>query len=397
MLLRAREANSSHWAALPVSDGYTQGTLLGSLSFSETTVRRQRHKLVSMALVVLPALPAFCYGVFPLPDGRYWFMAVSDGTLSPFADIVGDDSAIRTAVSHFLQSSSPPVEGWTVYAPDGFFADRETEEKTLQALIANRGGLRRAGLNKTHDHKEIWLWGLALVALVAGYLAYTGWQRQQQAARIAAAQARLMQMKKDQARTLINTPDPWNQMPPLSQMLTACRAVWQAAPVSIAGWKFTTAKCDISGNVTFQYNAESRGNVADFAARLPVIYGPDRQASFNIPGSGDQATFTLPVALTIPARGETLLAADQQIQQLVSYAQRIQAGLSLNQDQAAMRSASDTSWRSYSFRFISPYSPGQLFTAADIDNSGFRASGITATLNGHRLEYTIEGVLYVSK
>ncbi len=99
MRLRAKEAKATHWAALPTGDGQAQGTLLGTVNLADQAALK-RGGMASMALAVLPALPEACYGVFPLSNGQYWFVAVSDGMLSPFGDIVGDETAIRTAVSN---------------------------------------------------------------------------------------------------------------------------------------------------------------------------------------------------------------------------------------------------------------------------------------------------------
>ncbi|WP_272494250.1 type 4b pilus protein PilO2 [Edwardsiella tarda] len=127
MRLRAKEAGVSHWAEILADDGQSQGTLLGTVNVTDRMDRK--HSLASMALATIPALPQSCYAVFSLSPGKFWFVAVSDGMLSPLSDIVGDESVIRTATSHFLKISATPSEGWTVYAPSGFFPNWRLKRK----------------------------------------------------------------------------------------------------------------------------------------------------------------------------------------------------------------------------------------------------------------------------
>lgn len=402
MRLRAKEAHATHWAALPTGGGQAQGTLLGTITLTDNAVRKGgRHTLTSMALAVLPALPEACYGVFPLPDGQYWFVAVSDGMLSPFGDIVGDDATIRTAVANFLQITATPAAGWTIYAPIGFFPDKDVNDKVLSSLIDNKVGLRRARLSKTHNSQVLWLWGMAVVALGVGYTGYSSWQRYQEDSRIAAAQAALIARQQLAQQAPADNLKPWAKHPRFPSMLSACSRVWKAAPISIAGWVFNTATCEAHGRITLHYTLPNGGTVGDFALRLPVLYGSDIQPVFNIPGSADDASFALPVSLSPPERPEALLPGSQQIQHLTSYAQRINARLRLGEmdtsPQLTQGDAQNLPWRTYSFTFITDIPPDRLFAATRFDSSGIRASSITTTLKNNRLEYTIEGLLYANR
>lgn len=402
MRLRAKEAHATHWAALPTGDGQAQGTLLGTVTLTDKTRRKGgRHRLASMALAVLPALPEACYGVFPLPDGQYWFVAVSDGMLSPFGDIVGDDAAIRIAVSNFLQITSEPPAGWTIYAPSGFFPEQGTEDKALSTLTDNKVGLRRARLSKTHNPQMLWLWGIAVVALGVGYTGYSTWQTHQEEARIAAAQAALMARQQLEQQAPADNLKPWATQPRFPPMLSACSSVWKDAQISIAGWVFNTATCDAYGKITLHYTLPNGGTVGDFALRLPVLYGADIQPVFNIPGSADDASFALSVSLSPPEHPEALLPGSQQIQHLTSYAQRINARLRLSEMDASTQltqgDVQSLPWRTYSFTFITDIPPDRLFAPTRFNSSGIRASSITTTLKNNRLEYTIEGLLYANR
>lgn len=400
MRLRAKEAKATHWAALPTGDGQAQGTLLGTVNLAGKAVRKGGG-LASMALAVLPALPEACYGVFPLSNGQYWFVAVSDGMLSPFGDIVGDETAIRTAVSNFLAITSAPAAGWMRYAPGGFFPGEDTEDKSLTDLVDSKVGLRWARLSQTHDPKVLWLWGIAVVVLGAGYVGYSAWEKHQEDARIAAAQAALMARQQMAQQAPADNLKPWATQPRFPPMLSACSRVWKDAQISIAGWVFNTATCDAQGNIILHYTLPNGGTVGDFALRLPVLYGSDIQPVFNIPGSADDASFALPVPLSPPEHPEDLLPGSQQIQHLTSYAQRINARLRLSEmdvsTQLTQGDVQNLPWRTYSFTFITDIPPDRLFAPTRFNSSGIRASSITTTLKNNRLEYTIEGLLYANR
>lgn len=400
MRLRAKEAGATHWAESLTDDGQSLGTLLGTVTLTDKAVLKSgHHKLVSMALTVLPALPRTCYGVFALSAEQYWFVAVSNGMLSPFGDIVGDENAIRTAVSNFLQISTSPSEGWTIYAPTGFFSDRITEDKPLSALTDNKVGLRKARLHKTHNPQILWMWGIAAGIAVSSYVLVPIWQQHQEEARVAAAQAAL---KARQLETTVPADNlkPWAKQPRLPSMLSACSSVWKDAQISVAGWIFNTATCNASGEISLHYTLPGGGTVGDFAVRLPAIYAPDIQPEFNIPGSADDASFVLPVKLPPPGKPEPLLPGNQQIQRLTSYAQRINARLRLSELDTSTRlsqgNVQNLPWRTFSFTFITDIPPDRLFASTRFDSSGIRASSIMTTLKNNRLEYTIEGLLYAN-
>lgn len=395
--LRAKEAHASHWAALLTGDGKAQGSLLGTIALND----RPRHPVASLALAVLPALPAACYGVFPLPNHQYWFVAVRDGTLSPFGDVVGNEDTVRTAVANFLHSTSAPPVGWTVYAPPGFFSDRETQDQALPALLDIPASLRRARLHKTHNPQMRWLWGIAVVALGSGVAGYSAWQTHQENARIAAAQTALLAKQQRARQAPADSIKPWATQPALPALLSACSTVWKAAPISLAGWVFNTATCEARGHITLHYSLPKGGTVGDFAQRLHAVYGTAIQPRFNIPGGADDAAFTLPVPLIRPEHPEVLLPEDQQIQHLTSYAQRINARLRLGEQNTATRGTQGEDhplpWRTYSFTLITDIPPDRLFAPARFDSRGIRASRITTMLKNTRLEYTIEGLLYANR
>jgi hypothetical protein len=402
MRLRAREADANYWATLPTGEGQALGTLLGTVNIADTGLfKGNRKKLVSMALAILPALPRSCYAVFNLPDGQYWFIAVIDGMISPFGDVVGDELAIRSALSNFQQISSTPDDGWTIYAPDDFLPDTQTENHDLFSLLENKTGIRRARLYKTNNKKAILTWVALLVVLAGGYWGYSLWQTHQEQLRIEAGRQLILAQQKLAPHIPADNLKPWADQPLFPEMLSACSAVWKVAHISIAGWVFNNAKCDSDGKITLHYSLPTGGTVGDFAARLLELYGPDTRPVFNIPGPADDASYTLPVPLSIKKHPEPLLPGDQQIQHLTSYAQRINARLRLAETDVATQvtngQATNLAWRTYSFTFITAIPPDRLFAPTRFLSNGMRATSISTELKNNRFEYTIEGFLYANK
>ncbi|MQL50044.1 MULTISPECIES: type 4b pilus protein PilO2 [Photorhabdus] len=402
MRLRAKEKKANYWSALTAGDGQAQGTLLGTVNVSDTqAIKRSSHILASMALTVLPALPQDCYAVFRLSDEQYWFIAVIDKILSPFGDVVGDKSSILTTVKTFLQVTPTPKNGWEIYAPANFFNDIPTEELELLPLLTNKVNLRRARLYKTHNQQPLWILGSTAIILCGGYLANNTWQTHQSQMRIEAAQAALLaqQASKENQQEIADNLKPWNSLPSFPDMMEACSKVWKKAPISIAGWIFNSSSCDNSGNTTLNYSLPNGGTIGDFAARLPLFYD-EIKPTFNILGGANSASFTLPFTLVPLVHPEPLLLGDQQIQNLTSYAQRINAQLRLSENNITTHLTQDETsnlqfqFRTYNFEFITDIPPDRLFAPSRFNSNGIRAMRIRTLLKNNRLEYNIEGVLY---
>ncbi|HID3656876.1 TPA: type 4b pilus protein PilO2 [Serratia marcescens] len=391
MKLRAKGAGANYWASISVGDSQTPGSLLGTAFLNDKA--RQNKKLASLALSVQPNLAANSYAVFALPDGRYWFIAVYSGHLSPFSDSIGDADEIRRTVERFLQFTPQPEKGWQAIAPIGFL-ETELEERQLASMIGPTVS-RKSRLNRTHDRRPLWISvGIGLAVTIATF-GHKAWQRHTEQIRIAHAQAALMA---EQAKTPVaETLRPWAAQPQFPLMLAACSDVWKRAPISIAGWIFNTSGCNADGKIILHYRLPNGGTVGDFAQRLPLIYGPNVQPIFNIPGAADDAAFSLNVPLPAPGTSESLLPGDTQIQRLTSYAQQTSARFRLAPIELAQGDAAALPWRTYSFTFITDIPPDRLFAPSRFDSSGIRATEITTALENSRLKYTIEGVLYAQR
>ncbi|MBU9819682.1 type 4b pilus protein PilO2 [Rahnella sp. BCC 1045] len=397
MRAEAREQLASRWVSLPVGDAGEPGSLLGTLvDRGETPVRHRQ--LASLALAVQPSLAPNAYGVFPLAEGRWWFVAVVNGLLSPYGDVVGSEQAVRAAVATFLMALPVPADGWTLYAPSGFFDGAVSRLEGLSSLLQGREAIERARLHKTESKTALSLWLLSGLLIGGAWWGYHVLQSHQDEVRRAHAQALI----RAQQAALVQHPEqllkPWGGQPDFASVLKSCSGLWQQAPLSIAGWLFNTAVCSNKGSMTLHYTLPKGGTVGDFAARLPALYGENVRAVFNIPGAADDASFTLPVTITPVTVPEPLLPGEEQIQRMTSYAQRLNARLRFSAPRVLNQKINQTEmplpWKTYSFTFITDIPPDRLFASTRFSGNGIRIQTITVALHRSRLTYILEGTLY---
>ncbi|HGJ5864468.1 type 4b pilus protein PilO2 [Arsenophonus nasoniae] len=99
---------------------------------------------------------------------------------------------------------------------------------------------------------------------------------------------------------------------------------------------------------------------------------------------------------TPSADTRALPEADNQIQRLTTFAQRMRLPINLQEDDNRQVSANGEErimpWRSFSFSLETAIPPTLLFD--ELDDLGLRLHVITITLNQGRLSYRMEGKLY---
>jgi len=395
MRIEARDQMASHWVAFPAGTADEPATWLGWQG--DDTPDIPKGKLaVSLAAAVTGSVPADCWGAFMLPDGQWWFMAVTGGQPSPYGDVTGDATAVTRAAERFRATVPPPAAGWVVFDPDSLLevpgARREALTELLPAVIP-----ARARLKKTDSHLTQYL-TIAAVLLGAAVWAGNHWlQVSRKAEHDAWVQAELTRARVAAAAKPASLTRPWAGQPDFPGMLTACVHQWRQAPLSIAGWVFRQVTCESSGQLTLHYQLPDGGTVGDFAARLPQLYGESVRATFNMPGPSDDASFKEIVHFTT-APAETLLPGDEQLRRMTSYAQRLRANLRFSPPtvltQLVGKETVPMPWKRYSFTFITDIPPDRLFDATRFPGNGLRLSSVKAELRGSRITYTLEGMLY---
>ncbi|KHJ65879.1 hypothetical protein QU24_22135 [Pantoea rodasii] len=398
MRIEARDQLASHWLALPAGTADDPASWLGCLTDDASAVPKGK-RLASLAAALIGSVPADCWGIFLLPGGKYWFMAVTGGHPSPYGDVVGDAATALRAAELFRTTAPAPSSGWSVFDPDSLLdlpaARRESLDSLLPASIP-----ARAALHKTDSRTASRLLLLAVVCAGAAWYGTHWIEVRKKAEHDAWVQAELTRAREAAALKPASLSKPWGGQPDFSGMLSACVKQWRQAPLSIAGWVFSRATCEATGQLTLHYALPDGGTVGDFAARLPQLYGPGTPAVFNMPGPSDDASFKETVHFA-PAPPEALLPGDEQLRRMTSYAQRLRANLrftepvlltqTVGQDQVPLP------WKRYSFTFITDIPPDRLFDASRFPGNGLRLSSVKAELHSSRLTYTLEGMLYAEK
>lgn len=398
MRIEARDQFASHWLALPAGTADDPATWLGLLT-DDAAVLPKGKRPASLAAAVLESVPTDCWGIFLLPDGKYWFMAVTGGHPSPYGDVTGDAATTLRAAEQFRTTAPAPSAGWTVFDPETLLDLPTARRDSLDALIPSSVP-PRALLHKTESRTASRLILLGVVCVAAAWYGSHLLDVRKKAEHDAWVQAELTRAREAAALKPASLSKPWGGQPDFSGMLSACVKQWRQAPLSIAGWVFNRAICEVTGQLTLHYALPDGGTVGDFAARLPQIYGPSTQAVFNMPGPSDDASFKQAVRFaTSPA--EALLPGDEQLRRMTSYAQRLRANLRFSEPAVLTQNVGQDQislpWKRYSFTFITDIPPDRLFDASRFPGNGLRLSSVKAELHSSRLTYTLEGMLYAEK
>lgn len=393
---QAKEDGADHYLVWRQPDTVLLGMTLLS-AFRETSARdRQTYR--SLALHVLPHLPANGYVVTALSDKVWWFVATIEGRLSPLSDIVGSPEQIKQVINVFVMMNPLPSAGWQVIAPESFGLENSQTPPPLSRWLTHDTVHKTPRLLPTNARTIAVFWVLLLLAFIAGYFGWQHWQQRQQDAEIAAAHAAVAARRAELRNE--NGHRPWGDQPPFNAVLRACHNRWKVLPLSIAGWTFAQAQCTQDGNLSVQYVLPEGGTVADFAGRLPHWY-PGTVAGFNIPGGADIASFTLTFTPPRPSPAENIPDNATQTQRFTSFAQRLSAALQLVKQDNALRDDDgniiEVPWNTYAFTFVTDIPPDQLFLAQHFDDTGLRLQQISLTQRDGHLTYTLEGSLYATK
>ncbi len=411
MRIEARDQLAGHWLALPAGTSDDPASWLGCLADDMAVLPKGNYlaslaaalfgkvPAASLAAAVLGSVPADCWGIFLLPTGKYWFMAVTGGHPSPYGDVVGDAATTLRAAEVFRALAPTPAAGWTVFDPDALLDLPEARRDRLDALIPDSVPTR-AALRKTDSRTVSRLLWLGIVCAAAAWYGNHWLEEKKEADHAAWVQAELIRAREAAVLKPAILAKPWGGQPDFSGMLSACVMQWRQAPLSIAGWVFSQVICESTGQLTLHYALPDGGTVGDFAARLPQLYGPGVQAIFNMPGPSDDASFRESVHFT-PALPEALLPGDEQLRRMTSYAQRLRANLRFSEPVVLTQTVGQDQiplpWKRYSFTFITDIPPDRLFDASRFPGNGLRLSSVKAELHSSRLTYTLEGMLYAEK
>lgn len=385
----AKSENASHFIALP----YEQGTLLGT-----ATQASSKGRFVSLAMMVLPALRQRGengIAIFEYADA-YWFVAIIQGNLAVLSDVTGNANTVMAAVDEFERFNTS--EGGFCIAPDGFFTDRLAENVTLADALVSHDRLKNirrfwgSRLLPVSTHKANARRVLAGTLCLVSWFGWHQWQELKAQEETEKKRQAFLASKNKGNVPLVTKP--WVTKPLPATTLARCHQVWKTLPLSIAGWRLSSAECGLNAEnrsiLMTRYTRSDNGSVGDFALRLPAYF--DVAPVFDIPGSASTAQFILPVVMPVPKTApESLLPAGDALVELTTYIQRLQATIVIQKQSVRSKTAADLPWQVYQFVVKTDIPPKHLFNPPV---PGLRLTKIGFTLSQGRLHYTLQGELY---
>ncbi|MGL5237051.1 MAG: type 4b pilus protein PilO2 [Plesiomonas shigelloides] len=364
-------------------------------------VKRGRNHpkvLYSLATVLAGEIKGSFCGVFSIPANdnhreKYYLLAVKDGAIAPFSDVLFDspDEAVKEAQE--LLNHYAPGDLDCVYAPDDFcLGDKAISlSDFLQPSVLKRE-YRVKSLTLGLSKKELLL--LGVICLVVGGSGY-GWHQYQsakEAKRIHAEQLQEIERLRieEQTRQRVESLDlPWVRQPGFIPALTACYDQLKNMPLSIGGWMFADAQCVVaSGQVESRFVRQGNATVNDV---IHAVKG-------NVIVTGfDSISVVSPLTALYPG-GDDVSA--QRVNDLTSFFQRrnIRVEIKPGQHKQDVDNQGNPlpppKWRFYLLSVDSPISPLALFSDATL--SGVRLQSITVSLSPDtaKLTWNIQGVIY---
>lgn len=394
--LRAKAENITHWVSCNNNHNAIKGSFLGTchLQAAEKSLRHSRY--FSLALLVIPHLALNSYAVFPLTEKRFWFIARYEGEISPFSDVVGDAEEIARYIGVFLQLL-PDGHPWVVYAPEGFVSCQALLPPDYQQLLTSKATeWRKIRLTSCDNKAALRGYGVLLLFFAAAVGGHTFWQKYQEQKNIAAAQRYLREQQALQAISIAKA-KPWDNTPSFRDVIKECQQQWRQLPLLISGWQFSDARCESKGKMKVHYLLKQPGNIGSFSHRVDEIFRTAVNITFNIPGAANDATFFLPLEWRESASASQTESRDVSVRDLVTYAQKMNLGLRLAPEEASNRVEQNHQvWQLHHFSLVSAFPPLTLFADPLFTQENIRAKSVVIENNDRKLNYRLDGVLYVA-
>lgn len=396
--LRAKTENITHWASCNNTHNTAKGSFLGTCYLQGLEKPLPKGNYYSLALLVMPHLAVNSYAVFPLAEKQFWFIARYEGEISPFSDVVGDAEEIARYIHVFLQLL-PSEHPWIVYAPQGFVTCPSQLPPDYSRLLAESAvEWRKIQLIPSDNKAILRRYGFLVLIFAATIGGYTFWKKYQEQQNIAAAQRYLREQQALQAGNATKT-QPWDNTPSFRDVIKQCQQQWAQLPLLIAGWQFSDARCEAQGKMKVHYLLRQPGNVGDFSRRVEGLFQTAGNITFNIPGAANDATFFLPLEW-LPSAPSTLSTSTQSrisVRDLVTYAQKMNLGLRLAPEDAANRVEQQHQiWQLHNFSLVSAFPPQTIFADPLFTQENIRVKSVVIESNDRKLNYRLDGVLYVA-
>ena len=328
-------------------------------------------------------------GAFKLPDGRWVFFAVRDGSFLPNGDFVGPaDDVFERLNSDYALGGWNTVIGDPDIEPMGFhnFYARRIED----LLESRRGRVYVPNWTRLRPVRTTLPWqavGLAagVVVAVAGawiwYSHYRAAQEIERARALALARARLHLQSRATAA------HPWARLPDPAQFTRACQQHFGL--LAPGGWTLQRYVCDPQG-VQYQWSRNG-STVALLLARAPHA---------QLDASGEHASFSETLDMGA-ARDETLLPGERVRARLLARFQALNVPVTLSPVVApaphgalapvGARSPEPAPWRQWRLHARLGGLPPEQFTPL-LSTAGVRLVKLTYQAG----DWSAEGIVYAN-
>lgn len=363
--------------------------------------------MYSLAAALAGQLGENWIGVFPLPNERYAFVAVYEGSVMVGRDLVGDRDTIEVEFNeaYNLLQSEPAWSGkGAVIAP----ADWEVgdDNRTLEDLLdpkALRNDYRLRPLTFGLTRRELVLLCVALLAVAGagfGFLKWQAYQEHKKTAEHAAKVAELQRLQAEHEAAMAaelrkNLKRPWKDAPSVAGLLEACASLWQNAPLSVGGWLFVEGSCTpVGGRITYK-RPPNGTTVADFANTVRTTFNTHP----GIYDAGTTGAIQLGLSLT-PAQDDVLQPSAVLLEGFTAHMQAAGEPTSFTLEEVPWKAPEDQpdaiqpDWTTYRYSITTPNSPAELM--AGLDTQGIRIAEISVALaeQTSELQWKLSGEIY---
>lgn len=371
---------------------------------------KSEHRLrgmYSLASALAGQLGDNWIGVFPLPNERFAFVAVHDGSVMVGRDFVGDRYTVEMEFNdafNLLQSDGTWSENGRIIAPPDW--DLANEHSTLEDLLGPkqlRAEYRLRPLTFGLTRREIALTVGALVVVACAGVGFLKWQSVQDEKNSSLALAATLELQKAQAEQAAreaaelrkNIVRPWEQLPSVGSFLEACSLFWRDTPLSVGGWIFAGGKCGPGKALATFERPEHGTTVAEFANTVRESFGQQP----TIFDGGTVGSIKADFHITADAT-DTLRPSASLLESFTAHLQAAGQGTTFAVHEKPWVAPADQpeaippDWITQAFTIETMQSPAALMAGLDTQGIRILELGVTLNQDDAQLDWKITGELY---
>ena len=343
-------------------------------------------KAYSVAAALAAQLGENWIGIFEITNGMYAFIAVSNGTVIPGCDLVGDRKTVLDRAKFTMELGHT----WSnIYMPAGFEIEGDSSLPPIAELLKGStwsdAVIRHVGFAPKMPTWFLVSTTVLITFLIASlsYLSHIGWRPD-----ISASKAVRNKEVAAEIPPPPPKPKPWETTPSASDFLKHCIGSISDAPVSVGGWLLEGASCS-GASVSAHYVRRNPSTV-----QMLLDAGKQRfHSPPTLSENAEKAVFETKLTLSPPEK-EQLRPEGEGFAELVSHFQS--KGMRVNLGAPTAHSDITMGWKKYSIGFESEISPDLVMQGLEM--RGVRFSTVTLRLlEDARLSWSISGDVYYEK